>query len=324
MNSAYIKALEKKAQWLHWFQTKPSFIPESGDNGHINIVYRKCLEEGETFFMNAAFCDLVDHARVKIPADTKFELSWPPTQKGWMWLETPFSCPKWVLDERARQLYVPGIPEKDLQEMRIKIAAVGWLPATRVKDLEDTRRWGAIANPVDQIDGYMFMCFVDLGDHFEKWSYFTFMENDEVSVKTKRFEATAEKFGGNYDPTTIVLHEIPWIYTAMHLMSQKLSIHIEHETDRATRRRAEREKKVVSPTFRVITLRKMEAAREKHIAEGGSHIDWQWHWAVRGHWRNQWCPSIKAHRHVFVESYIKGDLSKPMKPDTQKIFVAKR
>jgi hypothetical protein len=67
----------------------------------------------------------------------------------------------------------------------------------------------------------------------------------------------------------------------------------------------------------------MEEARAKAGADGGK-VDWQWQWTVRGHWRNQFHPSTGLHSPTFIEAYLKGPESAPLKPDTLSMFVAKR
>ncbi|MGH7393698.1 MAG: hypothetical protein ACREM3_30220, partial [Candidatus Rokuibacteriota bacterium] len=118
------------------------------------------------------------------------------------------------------------------------------------------------------------------------------------------------------------LHEIRWIYTALHLMSQRLSITVRHPTDRATRHRAEREGQEAPPFIDVVTLRRLEAARQRDPQ--GNNVDWQWQWQVAGHWRDQWYPSEGVHKPKFIESYIKGPADKPLKPDSIKVYVAER
>ena len=318
MNTSYIRALEKRAEWL---KSTREQAPASIEKLNASACYRKNLEEGEMFIMNKRFCELVDLARLDLPDDTKFELSWPPTLKGWMWLEQPFMGPKWNLDEEYRKKYLDG----ENVDVPVFISAVGWMPATDVKDLNDGHRYGALALPSDPVTGYMFMTYFDLGPSFEKWSYFTFKKDDEVGPKMRKFEEYAEKEGGRYVPESMNHHEIRWIYAAMHIMSQKLSIHVEHDTDRATKRRAEREKKTVASKFKVVTLRRLYHAQqaEKFKTEQEER-EWNWQWTVRGHWRNQWFPTEKVHKQVFIESYIKGPEDKPMKPNVQKIFAAKR
>ncbi|HWI69514.1 MAG TPA: hypothetical protein VNS88_14265 [Nitrospiraceae bacterium] len=62
----------------------------------------------------------------------------------------------------------------------------------------------------------------------------------------------------------------------------------------------------------VITLRRQR--HPDHPDHEAGEVDWKWQWVVRGHWRNQWYPSIKQHRQIWVMPYMKGPEDAPIKP----------
>lgn len=62
----------------------------------------------------------------------------------------------------------------------------------------------------------------------------------------------------------------------------------------------------------VITLRRQR--HPDHPDHEVGEVDWKWQWVVRGHWRNQWYPSIKQHRQIWVMPYMKGPEDAPIKP----------
>lgn len=67
-------------------------------------------------------------------------------------------------------------------------------------------------------------------------------------------------------------------------------------------------------TVQVMTLRRARQAEYHGDPSGDSHYSHRF--PVRGHWRNQWYPSLQAHRQRWVDGYVKGPEDKP--------FVAKR
>jgi hypothetical protein len=71
---------------------------------------------------------------------------------------------------------------------------------------------------------------------------------------------------------------------------------------------------------RVITLRRQEA---RHGGEGHA-VDWTCRWFVRGHWRNQWCPGLKAHRPTWILPHTKGPQGKPLKISAERLFSVSR
>lgn len=66
-------------------------------------------------------------------------------------------------------------------------------------------------------------------------------------------------------------------------------------------------------TVQVFTLRRSKTPRYEGEESGRGYSH---RFPVRGHWRDQWYPSLKTHRQIWVNGYVKGPEDKP--------FVAKR
>lgn len=309
----YMRAIEKRAAWLAWAKTYAGQFHllhwdyDLMNNAPVVRRFIDLLEHGDTFFMDAHFCQLVDHARRTMPEETKFEVDWMIRPHGWLWLAEPFEAPR------------TASPDPKTRDRGKNVCAVSW------KLMEQGERvlihnQGALSERRIEGREMWFACFVEDGQGFCPYAYFTIRDGQSMSARVKRFETDTSP----HDMTLnfAELHEIRWIYAAMHLMSQRLAAKVRTPTDRATRKRVEREHKRAAPQFiDVVTLRRLQQDRE-HDPKG-KEVDWQWHWAVRGHWRSQWYPSEGVHKPTFVESYIKGDLSKPFKQAT-KVFVATR
>lgn len=79
------------------------------------------------------------------------------------------------------------------------------------------------------------------------------------------------------------------------------------EVDRAERRRLAR-RGIQPQAVRVITL------RTAHSAGPGSAEAREYHhrWIVRGHWRNQWLPSRRVHRPIWIAPHLKGPEDAPL------------
>jgi hypothetical protein len=324
MNSSYVKALETKARWSRWLYKNAA--NEGLLSKQAYPAYEATLLTPDTHFMNSKFCDLVDHARLSVPDDLKFDVSWTHSHTGWLWLETPFTCPSFMFDDKMKKAAVE-IVGQELKNIDINIRAIGWLPVRKTRITDDGRRFGEYTND-DSVNrtATAFMLFHEIQEGFGMWSYFTLADGDLVGDRIRAFEASAKKDGGNYQKTreTDMLHEIRWVYTAFHLMAQKLAIEMKVPTDRAQRKRAAREgRRPESVT--VVSLRRLEAAREKAEKSGETlPIEWHCQWEVRGHWRNQFYPAANEHRQVFIEAYIKGPEDKPLKDPGKKLFAAVR
>jgi hypothetical protein len=124
------------------------------------------------------------------------------------------------------------------------------------------------------------------------------------------------------DPDGMWRHEVTLAYTVFYLMAQRLAVTPRIETDRHTRRRAEREQQKAPDYIQVVTLRRLEAARQRD--PHGHEVDWQWQWTVEPHWRWQWYPSANQHKRILIPLYTKGPPDKPFKAPGGKLFAARR
>jgi len=80
----------------------------------------------------------------------------------------------------------------------------------------------------------------------------------------------------------------------------------------------------VSPTCRVVQMRRLDRRRRDDEGEQDAAADWQCQWLVRGHWRQQFYPSANRHVPRWIAPYIKGPFDKPMRIPKPTVFVVKR
>jgi len=250
-------------------------------------------------------------------------------------------------DVRRLPQHDPHVRElrEHLQRIRAKDREIGECEAEIIRFsrmFSDYEAEHATTHAVTPETVYQFACFQQFSDYEDRaigfgcWSYFTLRDGDVLLDRIRRFEhagglsMSAAPVGALTDgvdaaPVRFVIpsheHEIRWIYAALYLMAQRLAVTMQHDTDRTTRRRIEKRGETAPPFIRVVTLRRLEADRER---EAPRDVEWRWHWVVRGFWRNQWYPAEGVHKPKFIESYIKGDTSKPLKSTTHTVFTARR
>ena len=82
---------------------------------------------------------------------------------------------------------------------------------------------------------------------------------------------------------------------------------------RARRREAQRLARVTEEQAAVTVLRLRRTRPSREEPEGQHPVDWSCRWIVRGHWRDQWCPSEQRHRQTYVSPYIKGPEDQPLR-----------
>lgn len=319
MSLEYTNAIEKRAAWLRWAKGTGGKV--WGELGFDKAMpgYIDVLESADTFYMNSVFCSLVDHARQDVPGNLAYDATWLQSPSGFLWLETPFEVPQ------LQEVVERGVPE---QLIPLFVRAIGWRPIPAGTPLNNRLDGNKIAPA-----GYtQFLTFQDFDlfkpgtPGFGCWSYFGMRGGERVQDRINEFERLCEvDHHGEYTQDSSEnrnkLHEIRWIYSALHLMSQRFAMTVEHKPDRAARRRGEREGRKTPPWIRVITLRRMEEARKR---DGHKDVNWRWSWSVRGHWRNQWYPSKGIHAPCFIESYCKGPAHLPLKDGSTKLFAAVR
>jgi len=74
--------------------------------------------------------------------------------------------------------------------------------------------------------------------------------------------------------------------------------------------------------LRVVALRRRVALGPAPM--GHADVDWSCRWLVRGHWREQWFPSVGRHRPIFILPYEKGPEDRPLKMPGATIFAVRR
>jgi hypothetical protein len=110
------------------------------------------------------------------------------------------------------------------------------------------------------------------------------------------------------------------VHTTFRLMQEwRPARRDQRRPDRGSRRAAQRaglhERDVL-----VVHLR-----RTRLLAEpSGGSANYSHRFLVSGHWRNQWCPSISAHRQTWISPYVKGPADKPLLPKHGRAFVLNR
>ena len=84
---------------------------------------------------------------------------------------------------------------------------------------------------------------------------------------------------------------------------------VKHRAPRPLRREAKRKRRR-EEEITVMTLRR---ASGPHAEDGeGGYLTVQF--LVRGHWRNQWYPSLREHRQIWIAPYVKGPEGAEFKP----------
>lgn len=91
------------------------------------------------------------------------------------------------------------------------------------------------------------------------------------------------------------------LFGAMMLfLEQEILVRERVQASRGARRRA-----ALSEERMINTILLRRVHREGQ-AVAGREVDWSCRWIVRGHWRNQWYPSLGSHQPVWIAPHVKG------------------
>lgn len=117
--------------------------------------------------------------------------------------------------------------------------------------------------------------------------------------------------------------EARFIACLWEFLRSKILVERPEPLPRAFRRRATGSLEAVPEFVRSIALR----AKEYHYRErqdDQEERDWACRWLVRGHWRQQWYPSLQRHQPIFVRPYVKGPEDKPIRMPATPVFAVVR
>lgn len=311
---SYLEAFDKRIQWAIFAEKAlhsgiwADVIKDVQGASHTYAMdalatFGKPLLFADMFYMDRYFCDLTDNAADNVPPDMQFDMTWLLSKYGWMYLAEPFSINRTLPEAQ----FVRAIAWQFRPDME-RISTPGGLKEKidfGTTNVVEVALYGEIENAGKS--GFYPIRSVVLAD---KWSPSRHRVLDKELYPESKYSDTSRCWS--------------WLITAFHLMAQRVAVTVRQKADRAAIKRAKRENlEEVSPIVNIITLRRTQEDREREGIDN-AHVDWQWRWAVRGHWRNQFFPSDSSHRPVFVDSYVKGPEGKPFKPVGVKLFKATR
>lgn len=98
-----------------------------------------------------------------------------------------------------------------------------------------------------------------------------------------------------------------WVQVLFRVAKQRIMVEERRAAPRPARRRAVRSG--LDPKETVVM--RLRRGVQKPVSEE-REIEWSHRWLVRSHWRNQWYPSIGAHRQKLILGYVKGPEDKPL------------
>ena len=279
----------------------PNLFADAGTRREAEL---RGLLGARTYFVSEEMVALAEHAAATMPRQEMIE-SDLPCPSGFMVLEKPIVTP----DARGKQ---------------VTIAAYRWWRAPVIYGPRPSDGGAAVDVPLG--DGVMWVYYSDTLDPRD-----AYME-DIQRIGAPRFpsrlvllgedcevfgkgevdaEYVAEKFHAKIEDVrqaVMMMRRLPMALWT--LMQQRLAVVTDEKAHRVTRRQLARAGSPLAENdVRVVRLRRLTNA----TPESGEAVEWSHRWIVSGHWRQQWLPSVKAHRLQWIAPFVKGPDDKPLR-----------
>lgn len=244
------------------------------------------LINGECFYWSRDMIDLVTIAANSLPDNWFLMKQHIPAASGFFWLA------------KEPRIEVTGL------------CAFGWTLLSKGRD-------GVAAIHIPQEGGTM--------PEFDQVAIITFIDNPDFPAPIPTLNhidvgQTLNDWRLRMSDLAVSLNEDPRHlkeeYDSLRLFAVMLSFIQQRimtlsrlRASRATRRRTELSRRT-EPDINIVKLRRI--VHPSHKGEGVL-VEWNCQWIVRGHWRDQWYPSIRRNQPIWITPYIKGPEDKPLR-----------
>lgn len=287
----YMTSFEESMRQKDYGSDKFSELPQG-------IIYRTAYQtvlQGDPIYVHDHVVDVIDHARehflpeVVLPTD-------PFCAAGFAWL--------------ARSIAI-----RDTHNKSISVRAIGWIPVRAADEdgMEKGGLWVTFWTHYDDVTDY--------SDGIGR-QVFDANKNGALTALHSFFLAFNRKMWEDVDEPAYMEASIRQ-WTTVQVMWRLGQQFVKTDTQPQRQARKESHRLRVQPkAITVITLRRERDGYEFNgEGEGGKYYHVQF--MVRGHWRNQWYPSLKEHRQKWIHPYVKGDPDDPFQ-QTERVFDFKR
>lgn len=253
------------------------------------------LINGECFFWSRDMIDLVSAAANSLPDTWFLTKQHIPAVSGFFWLA------------------------KEPEDAFAGLRAFGWTLLTTEGDV------GTVHLPPE--DGAM--------PEFNKVAIITFIQNPDFpapipainhidvgqTLNAWRLRKSDVAVRLNEDPRHLKeeYYSLRLFAAMLSFIQQRILTMSRLSASRATRRRTASAREA-EPIINIIKLRRI--VHHPHKGEGVP-VEWGCQWVVRGHWRDQWYPSMRRNQPIWIAPYIKGPEDKPLR-DPGRLFAVVR
>lgn len=282
----YTQALDHQLKCIRWLrgQRAPGGKSPQDVKRRLSIVAE--LETAETFYWAPEIVGVINDVSHSLPGNWGLRLSMLPTRRGFSHLAEP--------------LYLVDSNDTPAGE----VLAIAWAIGSDDESGDDAVSVSAFWYEKDLDRSGLTTIGVS--------------EGEPIAEVLRRVEAEATTPFSRLAMASAVLT----FSAGLAFLEQRIMVPSVQPVERHARKRMEREQWLHEPLVRVVELRRKQAPSQPD----GEHtaVDWACQWVVRGHWRQQWYPSLKDYQPRWIMPYVKGPEDKPLKPPRAKIFAVVR
>lgn len=301
VNPQYMEALERQLETARFMRDRHPVATVSRQMGvqphrfDYDAIIAEGLETATTHYWTGHMCDLLARSYPNLP-EWWLRPNEVGPRRGYCWFSQPIPL-------------VEGDPEK--------LRALMWMLDPDTGDYMIVP-FTVFDGPGSDLYVVTFRTYHGVPRQVQTWKEgqaLTDWLGDQVEDDSFR---RAVRIAGT-DAPTLLGQRIAWgrvFATAVAIMNQVLVKVEPYGPDRPSRKRIEKLRPPglhpPAPIVRAVLLRRQYTVRP---GTKGDHepVDWQYQWKVTEHWRQQYYPSLQAHKWILILEHIKGPPDKPLK-----------
>lgn len=249
------------------------------------------LEQGDTYYVTNEMCAVIGHAMESIPEGEMLHETDLLTKRGFVYFERPITY--FVENHPVRAIAWHPMEVRVGNEYKNGVGLYVWREPTP----------GSVTYTGEEEVPSTSLVMV----YIRGWAYgHTWHVDPDHGVGC---EDDCEHGGEANHPTAAAFKRM--LLTMWRTMSELVWV---VASQRQTRRQAERKTSMPNPgQIRVVQLRRADYMAPARVDHGDGEARHYTHrWEVKGHWRNQWYPSERIHKRIWITKYIKGPEGKPL------------